>query len=116
MNIYFIYNKEENKFTQKVDEIEEYIEKKGNQYPIKILLKISQRVNCDLQIILSDDINEISKKIEKITDKNKVLIITSNIESIHILKCIELTPNVTYLGNKCEVILDRINKIYEQTN
>lgn len=116
MNIYFIYDKNEPKFSGKVDEIEEYIKKNDNKYQIKILLKISQRVKCDLQIILSDNIDEISKKIEKIENKNKVLIITSNIDAIHILKCIELTENVTYLGNKCNIILDRINKIYEKNN
>lgn len=115
MNIYFVYDKNNIDFASKVDEIEEYIEK-NNKYQIKVLLKISQRVKCDLQIILSDDIDEISKKIEKIENKDKVLIMTSKLDTTYILKCIDLTENITYLGNTCDVILDRINKIYEENN
>lgn len=116
MNIYFSYDKNNEEFENKVIDLKDYIKNNSDIYEMKILLKISQKTKCDMHIMLSNDIDEISKKFEKIKDSNKVIIITSNVETSHILKCIDFTSNLTYLGNKSEVILDRINKIYEENN
>lgn len=114
MNIVFIYNKGEIKFENKIKDLKRFIEENSNTYKIKILSKITNRQNCDLYVILSDDINDIYKHFDKIKSKERVLIITSNITAPHVIACINITNNITYLENSCEVILNRINKIYEK--
>lgn len=114
MNIFFKYNKNETKFEEKIIELKEYIEKNGNIYNIKILSKSTSKSKCDLYIILSDKKDEIYKYLDKLEDKEKILIITSNITTSHILECVNITNNVTYLGNKSEVILNRIKSINDK--
>jgi len=115
MNIYYIYDKNEIKFENKINELKDYIEENKNTYKIKTLTKLTSKTNCDIYIILSDDLDETNKQFEKLEEKEKVLIITSNISTSHILGCIDITSNVTYLGNSPNVILKRINNIYEKT-
>lgn len=115
MNIYFIYDKNEMKFEDKVIKLKEYIKENQNTYKIKVLSKITNKTRCDIYIVLSNELDKIYEYFEKLENKEKVLVITSNVTSSHILGCIEMTNNVTYLGNDCSVILKRINGIYEKT-
>lgn len=112
MNILLIYNKKDEKLKNRASQIKEYIESNKEQYNIKCVLR--QGLNVDLYIIISNNIDEIKKYSEKINDKEKIIILTSNINSGHILECIEITDNICYLKNKITSILDRINKIYEK--
>lgn len=115
MNIYFIYDKNEVEFEDKVCELKEYIKENQNTYKVKVLSKLTNKANCDVYIVISNQIDEIYKYIEKYKIKENALIITSNLTASHILACIDITSNVTHLGNNCDVILKRINNIYEKT-
>lgn len=115
MNICFKYDKNEIKFEERINELKEYIENNESTYNIKILSKITNRSKCDIYIIISDKINEIYEYLDLIKDKSQILIITSNITASHILNCTNVTNNLTYLGNRNEVILNRINNIYERS-
>lgn len=115
MNILFLYDKNNKKFFERVDILTDYIKKNSSIYEIKLLSRVTQKTNCDIYLVISDSIDEINKYFEKIKDKKKILLLTSNVEATHILNCINITKNITYLGNKCEIILDRISKLYEET-
>lgn len=114
MNIFFEYNDNEKEFVNKINSIKSYIDENKDIYKMKVLSKVTSKSRCDLHIIVSNDLNEIYKYAKKIEDKSKVLIITSNIQAAHVLGCIDITLNITYLKNENENILKRISDICEK--
>lgn len=114
LNIYFEYNKDEIEFENKVNSIKKYIEENVELYDIKILSRITSKSKYDVYVIISNDLNEIYKYCKKIKDKNKILVITSNIDSSHVLGCIDITFNLTYFKNDNEYILKRLNEIFNK--
>lgn len=114
LNIYFEYNKDKKEFVDKVNSIKKYIEEYENLNKIKILSRITSKSKCDIHVIISNELTEIYKYCKNIKDKNKILVITSNIDAAHVLGCIEVTFNLTYLKKDDEYIVKRLNEIYSK--
>lgn len=112
MKVNFLYKDEHESLKRKVEDLKKF--KKEQENEIEILENLTARSKCDLYVILSDQIEEIWYFGKRVKDKNKLLIITSNIDTSHILNCIEVTKHITYLNNTCRCILERLQKIYDE--
>ncbi len=110
MNVAFIYDLQDNKNILLIENIKEINEDAEGTERINIIEKYNQRNRIDVFVIISNEIQQITDYIKNIKNKiHKILIITENLDTEHILKCIEITPNISYMNNKIENIL---NKIY----
>jgi hypothetical protein len=110
-----LYNKKITEFKEKVENLCDYVNKiQFNE--IEIFENLTARSKCDIYAIISDNIEEISNLLSKVKDKNKLLIITSNLDVAHILACIDVTKNVVYFNNTCNEILSRITKVFYENN
>jgi DNA-binding NarL/FixJ family response regulator len=84
----------------------------GNSNVNFFMNKIPRR-KINLYIIFSNDIKEINilKEDSDIKNMEKLLILTSNLNSEFILKCIDITPYIYYVKNKTDDVLEKIIKI-----
>lgn len=84
----------------------------GNSNVNFFMNKIPRR-KINLYIIFSDSINEINilKEDSDIKNTENLLILTSNLNSEFILKCIEITPYIYYAKNKIDDVLEKIIKV-----
>ena len=115
MNVYFMYDKNNEYIIEKIHKLKDFIENRYNTYGIKLLSRITQKTKCDIYVVISDNLEEITKYFEKVENKKKIILLTSKLEDSHILNCINITKNISFLGNKCEVIVDRVISLYEET-
>ncbi len=114
MNILFIYELENEELQNITFKIEEKIKILIKNKTINILRKnkINQRVKADIYVILSDNYEEVDIYFEKIKDKNKSIVLTSNISSSNILNLIKNTKNVCYTKNDVDVLANKIYNVY----
>lgn len=68
--------------------------------------------NYDVFVIISNQILSFEKCINGIKNKTKSILLTENLESSYIKRCVELIPNVCYIKNSLEKIVKRIVKVY----
>ena len=114
MNILFIYKLDNENYNEIVNKIEENI--KGLIKDTIINLSRKEKVNVksktDIYVILSDDSEEVDIYFEKIKDKNKTIILTSNLSSSNILNLIKNTKNVCYMKNDVRILVKKIYNVY----
>lgn len=112
MKIVFIYDNSNEMYKKLVNGITESLESSESKENVVISNKFSPRSKCDIYVVVSDNILEIKKYSEKILDKNRILILTENLASSHVINCIEITPNVCYMKNDINVISKKICAIF----
>ena len=110
MKINCLYNKDLEIFEKKVIEMKEI----GKKVEVDIFDNCSNRTKFDYYIIISDDEQEIVNLKNKVKNLDKLIIITSNLDTKHILFCINITKKISYIGTKSEQILSRVKKYVEK--
>lgn len=118
MIIATLYDEKNVFIKEKVDKLKEYTVTSEyiKNYNFKYISRINSNSKFDICIILSDDINQIGKYIDKIKDLKKCIIITGNFKTNHVLACIDITDNLSYINSPPQVILEKIIKVYEEGN
>lgn len=114
MNICLMYNKADKNAIKCANKIKEYEGELKEKYALKFVERISNRSKIDMYIIIADEIEEIIQYDIKIEEKEKIVIITGNCETSHILSCIEITNTISHADSSAQRILERvILKYYE---
>lgn len=118
MKVIFLCDKYIEQYEVLIQKIKEGVSLKENLESGIVDIKItsSNRVNSkqkyDIYVILSDDAYEIEVLCKNIEEKNSILVITQNLASSHILRCVEITPNICYAKNSIQLLLKKICLCY----
>lgn len=108
MNILIMHdekNEEINKFVIEFIEISNDI---SYAKKVKCITKVTQKCKYDICMIVSNDIIEIKKYVEKLKKIDNIIIITSNLEAKHVVECISITADVCYLKKDIKTIIDKM--------
>ena len=110
MNVAVLYNEEDNEIKNIVNDFLEYYLNNTLRYSqkIKFISKITIRTKYEICLIFSDNIEEINEMINKNKIDSKIIIFTRNLNSEHILKCIQITNDICYMKNNLENIFEKI--------
>ena len=113
-----LYDEKNERIKEKVDKLKEYTITSDylKEYTFKYINKINANRRYDICIILSNEIDQINKYISKIKDLKKCIIVTSVLSTDHVLACINITDNLSYLNSPPNVILEKVIKVYEERN
>ncbi|MDD3303453.1 MAG: hypothetical protein PHP54_00875 [Clostridia bacterium] len=111
-----LYDENEEQIKEKVEKLKEYtgISNYMKEYTFKYIRKINLNTKYDVCLIFSNDIERINKYITKINDLKSCIIITGNFKTDHVLACIDITDNLSYLNSTPSIILDKVVSVYEQ--
>lgn len=108
MNICLMYNKEAKEAVNFVNNLKNYDGKLKDKYSIKFLERVTSRTSVDIYLIISNEIEEIIQYDVKIKDKERIVIVTGNCDTTHILSCIEITNTVSHIDSAVERVLERV--------
>jgi hypothetical protein len=118
MKVALLCNKDISKYKDLIDDINKsfYLDEtiKSNEKDMKLNVfdKSSIRIKSDIYLILSDNFEEIQEMTIDIKSKNSIVIITENLASSHVLKCIEITPNICYAKNDVTGLIRKVYSCY----
>ncbi|MEG2348099.1 MAG: hypothetical protein RSB67_00435 [Clostridia bacterium] len=108
MNIQLIYNKNNKEIKERLEILKKYIKEECNEYCIKFFERQNEKNVIDIYLIISNDFEEIKQYEEKIKEKKKIAILTNNLDTIHILNCINISKTISYLESQPKNIVEKI--------
>lgn len=112
INVFIVYDSKEKECEKVFNNLAEYVN--VNSKKIKISQRYSSKINYDLYIILSNDIEKIIKTKEKYKIKENYLIFTSKLNKEHILECIKYTDYISFLNNPINTVYEKIEQVCEK--
>lgn len=118
MTIATLYDEKNEFIKEKVDRLKEYTITSDyiKDYNFKYISKINSNSKFDICIILSDEIEQINKYASKVKNFKKCIIITGNVNTNHVLACVSITDNLSYINSPPNIILEKIIEVYEEGN
>ena len=107
-----MYNKRDIKYNDKILKLKETFKEFYKECKFKDLsLKLKEKYEkFDIYLIASDELYTIKNYVEKfnLKDKNKIIILTENIDVNHVLGCIDITSNLIYFKRSLKDIMEEI--------
>lgn len=84
---------------------------------IEVIQNIDElKVECDIYILIVNNMDEFIVYSKRIKEANKVLILTKNSNVNFIMSCVNYTKNLLYLYVNIDTILKKIIAIYSENN
>ncbi len=116
MIIYVFRKKGDDLYNKIIQNIRYNLNKKMyyNKLDIKLYFTLRCKVDIDLFLIMSNDINYIINKSKLIKDKNKIIIITNIIKYSDITTCLNITNNLINANSNIEKMILKIIIIYNK--
>ncbi len=116
IKIVFLYDRHQECFNRRVNDIVRFLEDVSNIKKLEIYYERKKEKHYDLYVILSNSIIEVIKYKKGIKIENNLVILTSNKDIDHVIKCINITTNMHYLNISNEKLLQVFLNLLKKQN